>query len=167
MQVIYPTSLLSPLSHYKLHASTTHFLTPFQTTNPDRHKDLAARVVVAGATGNVGSAAVHKLSQMGVEVKALTRSSAGEKGAPLQALEHVQLVECDIADQSTLSGVFEGVKAAFLTCGNFRGQVAAEKVRHLPPSTLFRTPLRAFPGRTPPTTRRVPCSTWWPCFAGC
>ena len=88
---------------------------------------MASRVVVAGASGNVGSAAVHKLSQMGVEVKALTRSSADEKCAPLKALEHVQLVECDISDQSSLTGLFEGVKAAFLTCGNFQGQVAAEK----------------------------------------
>ena len=88
---------------------------------------MVTRVVVAGASGNVGSAAVHKLSQMGVEVKALTRSSADEKCAPLKALEHVQLVECDISDQSSLTGVFDGVKAAFLTCGNFQGQVAAEK----------------------------------------
>ena len=88
---------------------------------------MVTRVVVAGASGNVGSAAVHKLSQMGVEVKALTRSSADEKCAPLKALEHVQLVECDISDQSSLTGLFEGVKAAFLTCGNFQGQVAAEK----------------------------------------
>ena len=42
-----------------------------------------ARVVVAGSSGNVGSAAVRQLSQMGVEVKALTRSSAAEKCAPL------------------------------------------------------------------------------------
>ena len=87
---------------------------------------MSARVVVAGASGNVGSAAVHKLSQMGVEVKALTRSSASEKCAPLKALANVELVECDISDQSSLSGVFDGVKAAFLTCGNFRGQVKAE-----------------------------------------
>ena len=88
--------------------------------------EMAARVVVAGATGNVGSAAVHTLSQMGAEVKALTRSNTGEKCAPLKALDRVELVECDISDQATLSGVFEGVAAAFLTCANFRGQVAAE-----------------------------------------
>ena len=86
-----------------------------------------ARVVVAGSSGNVGSAAVRKLSQMGVEVKALTRSSAAEKCAPLKALEHVQLVDCDISDPSSLTGVFDGVQAALLTCGNFQGQAAAEK----------------------------------------
>ena len=88
---------------------------------------MVARVVVAGSSGNVGSAAVRKLSQMGVEVKALTRSSAAEKCAPLKALEHVQLVDCDISDPSSLTGVFDGVQAALLTCGNFQGQAAAEK----------------------------------------
>jgi NAD(P)H dehydrogenase (quinone) len=118
----------------KLEAQAPAPATPtgqLETTTPQPSEatnlTMVARVVVAGASGNVGSAAVHKLSQMGVEVKALTRSSAGEKCAPLKALEHVQLVECDISDQSSLSGVFEGVKAAFLTCGNFQGQVAAEK----------------------------------------
>jgi len=64
---------------------------------------------------------------MGIEVKALTRSSAAQKCAPLKALEHVQLVDCDISEPSSLSGVFDGVQAAFLTCGNFQGQAAAEK----------------------------------------
>jgi uncharacterized protein YbjT (DUF2867 family) len=80
--------------------------------------------VVAGASGNVGSAAVHTLAQMGgAQVKALTRSSAGDKVASLKALENVDIVECDIADRTSLSGVFDGATAALLTCGNHQGQV--------------------------------------------
>lgn len=84
-------------------------------------------VVVAGASGNVGSGAVRALSQLGVEVRALTRTSASEKVAPLKALSKVEVVECDLSDASTLAQVFDGVSAAFLTCANFRGQVQAEK----------------------------------------
>ena len=84
--------------------------------------------VVAGASGNVGSAAVRALASH-ANVRALTRSSASEKIAPLRELSKVEIVECDISDASSLRAhqVFEGVTAAFLTCGNFRGQVEAEK----------------------------------------
>jgi len=89
---------------------------------------MARKIVVAGASGNVGSLAVQALAQMeGVEIKALTRSSDSEKLAPLRSLKNVQIVECDISNKTSLAGVFGGVDAAFLTCGNFRGQVEAEK----------------------------------------
>lgn len=80
-------------------------------------------IVVAGATGNVGSAAVQKLAELGgVSVKALTRAGASDKVGPLKALANVQVVECDIGNKSSLAGVLDGATAAFLTCGNFQGQ---------------------------------------------
>ena len=80
-------------------------------------------IVVAGASGNVGSAAVKKLAELGgVNVKALTRSGASDKVGPLKELASVQIVECDIGDKSSLAGVLDGATAAFLTCGNFQGQ---------------------------------------------
>lgn len=89
---------------------------------------MSARIMVTGASGNVGSAAVTKLAQLGgADTVALTRSSAADKVAPLKALENVRILECDIGSKASLAGAFEGVTAVFLTCGNFRGQVDAEK----------------------------------------
>jgi len=80
-------------------------------------------IVVAGATGNVGRAAVQKLSELGgVSVKALTRAGASDKVAPFKELSNVQIVECDIGDKASLDGVLDGATAAFLTCANFQGQ---------------------------------------------
>jgi uncharacterized protein YbjT (DUF2867 family) len=79
-------------------------------------------IVVAGATGNVGSGAVRKLAELGgVSVKALTRAGAGDKAGPLKDLANVQIVECDIGDKSSLAGVLDGATGALLTCGNFQG----------------------------------------------
>ncbi|KAJ1473723.1 hypothetical protein T484DRAFT_1972339 [Baffinella frigidus] len=83
--------------------------------------------IVAGASGNVGSAAVRKLSESGASVKALTRSSTSDKVAPLKDLPGVEVVQCDLTDKSALASVFTGVKGAILTCGNCKEQVEAEK----------------------------------------
>uniref|UniRef100_A0A7S3B3G4 NmrA-like domain-containing protein n=1 Tax=Haptolina ericina TaxID=156174 RepID=A0A7S3B3G4_9EUKA len=85
-------------------------------------------VVVAGATGHVGLAAVNALVAQGVEVRALTRKSTSEAVAPLRELSKVQIVECNLSDgDASLATVFSDATAALLTCANFRGQVDAEK----------------------------------------
>ena len=83
--------------------------------------------IVAGASGNVGSATVRKLAECGAAVKALTRSSTSDKVAPLKDLANVEVVECDLMDKSALASVFTGVKGAILTYGNCKEQVEAEK----------------------------------------
>lgn len=83
--------------------------------------------VVAGASGNIGSAAVRKLSEVGVGVRALTRSSTGDKVAPLKDLANVEIVQCDLMDKDGLAKVFDGVKAAFLCVSNTKEQVQQEK----------------------------------------
>ncbi|CAE8641746.1 unnamed protein product [Polarella glacialis] len=83
--------------------------------------------IVAGASGNVGSAAVRKLAESGAAVKALTRSSTSDKVAPLKDLANVEVVECDLTDKSALASVFAGAKGAILTYGNCKEQVEAEK----------------------------------------
>uniref|UniRef100_A0A0G4FJC2 NmrA-like domain-containing protein n=1 Tax=Chromera velia CCMP2878 TaxID=1169474 RepID=A0A0G4FJC2_9ALVE len=83
--------------------------------------------VVAGASGNVGSAVVTSLAASGESVKALTRSSASEKISRLKDLPGIQIVQCDLTDPSTLQGLFAGARGAFLCYGNCKQQAAAEK----------------------------------------
>jgi len=92
---------------------------------------MTTRIVVAGATGNVGTSVVQELAQFGgnVEIRALTRSSSSEKPnlAAMRELSNVEILECDLSDKSSLTDVFDGVTAAFLVSANFRGQIEAEK----------------------------------------
>ncbi|EOD13701.1 hypothetical protein EMIHUDRAFT_445796 [Emiliania huxleyi CCMP1516] len=81
---------------------------------------------VAGATGNVGSQVVRKLSESGVGVKAQTRSSTGGKVAELQRLPGVEIVACDLMDKAGLAEALQGVKAVFLVCGNAKEQAQME-----------------------------------------
>lgn len=83
--------------------------------------------IVAGATGNVGSAVVRKLAGQGSTIKALTRSSAGDKAAPLKELAKVEVIECDLMNKSGLTSAFAGATAAFLACSNSLDQVDSEK----------------------------------------
>jgi uncharacterized protein YbjT (DUF2867 family) len=99
---------------------------------------MPIQIVVAGASGNVGSAAVRKLAELGnCGVKALTSQadegvdlcyySAYGKIEPLKQLANVEIVECDVNDAASLANVFEGATAVFLTSGNYHGKVQAEK----------------------------------------
>lgn len=84
-------------------------------------------IVVAGASGNVGAAAVRKLADLGATVKALTRDSASDKVAALKKLPNVQVVQCDLLDATSIASACSGVKAAVLTCANVKEQVESEK----------------------------------------
>jgi len=83
-------------------------------------------ILVAGATGNVGSATVRKLNELGAHVKALTRTSSSDKAAPLKELPNTEIIECDLMDKANLASAFSNVKAAFLACSNCKEQVELE-----------------------------------------
>ena len=69
------------------------------------------RILVAGATGRVGSAAVRHLLEAGLEVRALVRGAAG-KGEPLRALgAEVRLG--DVTRPETVARAFEGCAGVF------------------------------------------------------
>jgi len=84
------------------------------------------KVLVTGATGNVGSQVAKHLSEAGVSVKAMTRSAKGDKVKELQAMKNVEIVECDPLDKPSLTKAMEGVNAVFLVSANIKEQTQAE-----------------------------------------
>lgn len=84
-------------------------------------------ILVAGGTGNVGSAVVRSLSACGVSTKVITRDPSAEKAQRLAGLPGVSIVKGDICDANAMAVAFQGVTAAFLGCSNSESQVAAEK----------------------------------------
>lgn len=71
-----------------------------------------ASIFLTGATGAVGTQLIQKLAAAGVQLKALVRP-----GSPIRALhsmEHVQIVEGDLADPSSFEPDLKGIEKAFL-----------------------------------------------------
>mmetsp|Transcript_6352 Transcript_6352/g.15684 ORF Transcript_6352/g.15684 Transcript_6352/m.15684 type:complete len:305 (-) Transcript_6352:171-1085(-) len=88
---------------------------------------MAAPVVVAGGTGNVGKAVIKALSLAGVPTRVLTRSPESEASTSLATLPSVSVVKIDLADPTTLAAAFEGARAAFISCSNTKQQIDSEK----------------------------------------
>lgn len=84
-------------------------------------------ILIAGGTGNVGSACVRALSGAGVQVRVLTRDAMSEKAARLAALPKVTLVQGEYGDAASLQKALEGVSMAFLGNANTHTQVQEEK----------------------------------------
>ena len=80
-------------------------------------------VLVTGATGNVGSAAVRELGRRGTAVRAFVRDRA--KAAAILG-EDVALAVGDLEDPASIRRALDGVDAVFLACGNVPGQVRCE-----------------------------------------
>lgn len=79
-------------------------------------------ILVTGATGNIGSKVLRRLSDAGIDTRALSRDpSRGE------ALPHVEWAEADLATPETLPPVFEGVDRLFLLTGNTRPMARLQK----------------------------------------
>ena len=80
------------------------------------------RVLVTGATGNVGSQVVAELRRRGVPVRAFVRDAA--KAALM--LGDVELALGDFADEASLRRALEGVESIFLACANVPRQLEYE-----------------------------------------
>jgi uncharacterized protein YbjT (DUF2867 family) len=68
-------------------------------------------ILIAGATGTVGSEVVKRLSAQGVQVRALTRNPRKAEANPLP---HVRFVQGDFDDPESIRRVCSGVDRAFL-----------------------------------------------------
>src|SRR5262245_62764035 len=81
-----------------------------------RSKELldkgAAMILVTGAAGNNGQAAVWELSRQSVKVRALVRDAS--KATAISDLANVEVVQGDMQKPETLSGALDGVERALL-----------------------------------------------------
>jgi uncharacterized protein YbjT (DUF2867 family) len=69
-------------------------------------------IIVTGAAGNTGHAALREFARHGVRVRALVRDEA--KARPLEDLPGVEVVEGDLARPDSLGSALDGVERALL-----------------------------------------------------
>jgi len=72
-------------------------------------------ILVTGATGTIGSEVLRRLSEAGVETRALSRDPRRGETRP-----HVEWVRADLSEPATLSPAFEDIDRLFLLTGNVR-----------------------------------------------
>jgi uncharacterized protein YbjT (DUF2867 family) len=81
------------------------------------------KVLVIGATGNVGSQVIRSLGERGVAARAFVRDA--ERAAGMLGSD-VELAVGDLADRDSIDRALHGVDRLFLACGNVPGQVGFE-----------------------------------------
>ena len=84
---------------------------------------MITRILVTGATGNVGSRVVGELRARGVYVRAFVRDK--EKAAAILG-GGVELASGDFSDAASVRRALEGVEVVFLACANDPRQVEFE-----------------------------------------
>ena len=82
------------------------------------------RVLVIGATGNIGRQVISQLPATGVQVRALARNP-NTAGLP----SHVEVVRGDLTDAGTLDGCLDGIDSVFLVWTAPAGGVAPALAR--------------------------------------
>jgi len=81
------------------------------------------KILVTGATGNVGSRVVNVLRERGMQVRAFVRDP-GKAAAMLG--DDVDLAVGDFGDPASIRAALDGVSGVFLACGNQPRQVEYE-----------------------------------------
>ncbi len=84
---------------------------------------MMAKILVTGATGNVGSQVVRELRERGASVRAFVRDPS--KAAAMLG-DGVELVSGDFSDAASVRRALEGVESVFLACANDPRQVEYE-----------------------------------------
>jgi uncharacterized protein YbjT (DUF2867 family) len=80
------------------------------------------KILVTGATGNVGSRVIHELRGRGVPVRAFVRDTDRAVGM----LGGVELAVGDFAAPASIQAALDGVDGVFLSCSNQPQQVEYE-----------------------------------------
>lgn len=70
------------------------------------------KILISGATGNVGTQLVKRLAASDIPFRALTRN--GDNSTLLKSLPQAEIVIGDLADESALTDVMQGIEKAFL-----------------------------------------------------
>ena len=81
------------------------------------------KILVTGATGNVGSRVVHKLRERGMPVRAFVRDA--DKAVGMLG-EEVEIAAGDFGDPGSIRAALDGVDGVFLACSNQARQVEYE-----------------------------------------
>jgi uncharacterized protein YbjT (DUF2867 family) len=81
------------------------------------------KILVTGATGNVGSRVVHELRRRGVPVRAFVRGT--DKAAGMLG-DDVELAVGDFGDPGSIQAALDGTDGVFLACSNQPQQVEYE-----------------------------------------
>jgi uncharacterized protein YbjT (DUF2867 family) len=81
------------------------------------------KILVTGATGNVGSRVVHELWGRGIPLRAFVRDA--ERAAGMLG-EDVELAVGDFGDPGSIRAALDGVDGVFLACSNQQQQVEYE-----------------------------------------
>lgn len=124
-------------------------------------------ILVTGAAGLNGSAAVREFSRKGVQVRALVRDRS--KASALAELPHVELVEGDMARGETLGAALKAIKRVLM--------ISSANPRMVETQCWFVDACKSagvahvvkFSGRTRPCTSAtfsrgdVPIPSTWPC----
>jgi uncharacterized protein YbjT (DUF2867 family) len=84
---------------------------------------MMARMLVTGATGNVGARVVHELQDHGLSVRAFVRDPGK---ARVMLGGDVEVAAGDFSDAASVRRALEGVDAVFLACANDPRQVEHE-----------------------------------------
>lgn len=84
---------------------------------------MMAKMLVTGATGNVGARVVHELQDHGLSVRAFVRDPGK---ARVMLGGDVEVAAGDFSDAASVSRALEGVDAVFLACANDPRQVEHE-----------------------------------------
>ena len=96
---------------------------PSQRQHPTQRGRNPMKVLVTGATGNVGAHVVRALRERGVAVRAFVRDR--DRAAHMLG-EDVELAVGDFGDRDSLERALRGTQRLFLACGNAPAQVEHE-----------------------------------------
>lgn len=105
---------------------------------------MAGRILVAGATGRTGGAAVRHLLEAGFEVRALLRSP---RGAARLRSPGVETVIGDVTRPETLPAAVEGCSGVFSALAAGPGRGRPDAVEHMGNLNLLQAARRAGVGR--------------------
>ncbi|MEW2511154.1 NAD(P)H-binding protein [Streptomyces sp. NPDC046870] len=85
------------------------------------------KVLVTGASGNVGSLVVRTLSERKVAVRGVVRREKSAAALRARDLPGVEVVVADLADEKAVPALLDGIDAVFLATGNTADQLTQEQ----------------------------------------